>query len=108
MKMEVIRSSETSVHTRSTQWHIPEDGIIQIAGGSNKLHSSSNIIRRIRRRAMRRASLAPCRGEKGNSYRILVGKPGEKCNQKYLGVFWENNIKTVFIQIGWVDMDGSG
>jgi hypothetical protein len=28
LKMEAIRSSETSVHTRSTQRHIPEDGII--------------------------------------------------------------------------------
>jgi hypothetical protein len=27
-KMEVIRSSETSAHTRSTPCHIPEDGII--------------------------------------------------------------------------------
>jgi hypothetical protein len=29
LKMEAIRSSETSVHTRSTQSHIPEDGILQ-------------------------------------------------------------------------------
>jgi hypothetical protein len=28
LKMEPIRSSETSVHTRSTPRHIPEDGII--------------------------------------------------------------------------------
>jgi hypothetical protein len=27
LKMEIIRSSETSVHTRSTWRHIPEDGI---------------------------------------------------------------------------------
>jgi hypothetical protein len=26
--MEAVRSSETSVHTRSTQRHIPEDGIL--------------------------------------------------------------------------------
>jgi hypothetical protein len=28
LKMEAIRSSETSVHTRSTRIHIPEDGIL--------------------------------------------------------------------------------
>jgi hypothetical protein len=28
LKMEGIRSSETSVHTRSTRRHIPEDGIL--------------------------------------------------------------------------------
>jgi hypothetical protein len=30
LKMEAIRSSETTVHTRSTRHHIPEDGIILI------------------------------------------------------------------------------
>jgi hypothetical protein len=30
LKMESIRSSETSIHTRSTQRHIPEDGIHQV------------------------------------------------------------------------------
>jgi hypothetical protein len=29
LKMETIISSETSVHTRSTRSHIPEDGILQ-------------------------------------------------------------------------------
>jgi hypothetical protein len=28
LKMEAIRPSETSVHTRSTRRHIPEDGIL--------------------------------------------------------------------------------
>jgi hypothetical protein len=28
LKMEVIRSSETSVHTRSTRRHIPKDGTL--------------------------------------------------------------------------------
>jgi hypothetical protein len=28
--MEAIRPSETSVHTRSTRRHIPEDGILQL------------------------------------------------------------------------------
>jgi hypothetical protein len=30
LKMEAIHSSETSVHTRSTWRHIPEDGILHI------------------------------------------------------------------------------
>jgi hypothetical protein len=30
LKMEAIGSCETSVHTRSTRRHIPEDGILQL------------------------------------------------------------------------------
>jgi hypothetical protein len=30
LKMEAIRSSEKSVHTRSTRRHIPEDGILSV------------------------------------------------------------------------------
>jgi hypothetical protein len=30
LEMEAIRSSQTSVHTRSTWHHIPEEGILQI------------------------------------------------------------------------------
>jgi hypothetical protein len=44
LKMEAIRSYETSVHTKSTRRHIPEDGILQ-----NRLHlyavEASNEIR---------------------------------------------------------------
>jgi hypothetical protein len=32
LKMEAIRSSEISVHTRSTWRHIPDDSILQIRG----------------------------------------------------------------------------
>jgi hypothetical protein len=35
LKMEAIRSSETSVHTRSTRRHIPEDGILHSHRGEN-------------------------------------------------------------------------
>jgi hypothetical protein len=37
LKMEAIRSSETSVHTRSTQRHVPEDGILH----SHRLETSN-------------------------------------------------------------------
>jgi hypothetical protein len=30
LKMEAIRSSETSVHTRYTRRHIPEDGVLYL------------------------------------------------------------------------------
>jgi hypothetical protein len=36
LKMEAIRSSETSVHPRSTRRHIPEDGILYFKGGQVK------------------------------------------------------------------------
>jgi hypothetical protein len=32
LKMEAIRFSETSAHTRSTRRHIPEDGILHVHG----------------------------------------------------------------------------
>jgi hypothetical protein len=58
----------------------------EITGGWSKLrnddlhnlYSSSNIIRNNKRRAMRRSSFAPCRGQRGNAYRIFVGNPEEK------------------------------
>jgi hypothetical protein len=30
LKMEAIRFSETSVHTRSTRGHVPKDGILHV------------------------------------------------------------------------------
>jgi hypothetical protein len=41
LKVEAIRSSETSVHTRSTRHHIPEDGILQLSVGLRVLSSNS-------------------------------------------------------------------
>jgi hypothetical protein len=49
LKMEEIRSSETSVYTRSTRRHIPEDDILQL----NNSLSSPNIIKVIKLRIMR-------------------------------------------------------
>jgi hypothetical protein len=38
LKMDAIRSSEPSVHTRSTRCHIPEDGILNVYYIELKLH----------------------------------------------------------------------
>jgi hypothetical protein len=59
-------------------------------GGGRKLHneelhnlfSSPNIIRMIKSRRMRWAGHVAQRGEKRNTYRILVGKPERKITQK--------------------------
>jgi hypothetical protein len=54
LKMEAIRSSETSVHTRSTRRHIPEDGILHNAVGSTAINHnfplkpSQNFIQELR------------------------------------------------------------
>jgi hypothetical protein len=40
LKIEAIRSSETSVHTRSTRRHIPEDGILHVYSFSDKFKSA--------------------------------------------------------------------
>jgi hypothetical protein len=42
LKMEAIRSSETSVYTRSTRRHIPEDGILDTHGSKNLKTYNSN------------------------------------------------------------------
>jgi hypothetical protein len=46
LKMEAIRSSETSVHTRSTRRHIPGDGILRVAFWLNiKFHKHKYLLR---------------------------------------------------------------
>jgi hypothetical protein len=42
LKMEAIRSSETSVHTRSRRHHIPEDGILQQSTRSPSLEARTS------------------------------------------------------------------
>jgi hypothetical protein len=42
LKMEAIRSSETSVDTRSTRRHIPEDDILQLSCGVLNFPNSCN------------------------------------------------------------------
>jgi hypothetical protein len=46
LKTETIRFSETSVHARSTQLHIPEDGILHSHRRENlkSLHTKNEIV----------------------------------------------------------------
>jgi hypothetical protein len=68
LMMEAIRSSETSVHARTTRRHIPEGDIVReiVLSGYQKS------------RRMRWAGHVAQMGEKRNVCRLLVGKPEGK------------------------------
>jgi ABC-type multidrug transport system fused ATPase/permease subunit len=42
--MEAIRSTETPVHTRSTQLHIPEDDILQVVSSSHPIATTTMML----------------------------------------------------------------
>jgi hypothetical protein len=72
------------------------------------LYSSPSIIRIIKSRRMRWADHVARMGEKGNAYRLLVGKPEGK---KPLGrprSRWVDNIRMDLGEVGWGDMDWIG
>jgi hypothetical protein len=72
------------------------------------LYSSPSIIRIIKSRRMRWASHVARIGEKGNAYRLLVGKPEGK---KPLGRprrMWVDNIRMDLGEVGWGDVDWIG
>jgi hypothetical protein len=50
------------------------------------LYSSSNIIRQIKSRKMKWAGHVACMGEERNVYKVLMGKPEGKNNNKDQGV----------------------
>ena len=67
----------------------------------NDQYSSQNIIRVIKSRRMRCAGHVECMGERGDAYRVLVGKPEGK---RPLGISsrrWEDNIKMDIQEVGW-------
>jgi hypothetical protein len=69
------------------------------------LYSSPIIIRIIKSRRMRWTGHVARRGEKGNAYRLLVGKPEGK---KPLGRprrRWVDNIKMDLLEIDWGGVD---
>jgi hypothetical protein len=79
-----------------------------VTGGWRKLHneelhnlySSPSIIRIINSRRMRWAGQVARMGEKGNVYRLLVGKPEGRRPLGRPRRRWKNNIKMDLLEIG--------
>jgi hypothetical protein len=71
----------------------------------HNLYCSPNIIRIIKSRRMRWAGHVARMGEKGNAYRILVGKPEGKRPLGRPIRRWANNIRIDLREIGWGGMD---
>jgi hypothetical protein len=71
----------------------------------HNLYSSSNIIRMIKSRRMRRAGHVARIRKKRNAYRILVGKPEVKRPLGRPRRRWVENIKIDLREIGWNGMD---
>jgi hypothetical protein len=69
------------------------------------LYSSPSIIRIIKLRRMRWAGHV---GEKRNTYRLLVGKPGGKRPLGRPRCMWVDNIRMDLGEVGWGDVDWIG
>jgi hypothetical protein len=86
-----------------------------VTGGWRKLHieelhnlySSPSIIRIIKSRRMRWAGHVAGMGEKGNAYKILVGKPERKGPLARPRRRWADNSKMYLREIGWNGMDST-
>jgi hypothetical protein len=63
------------------------------------LYSSPSIIRIIKARRMRWAGHVARMGEKGNAYRLLVGKPLGRLRRR-----WVDNIRMDLVEVGWDDV----
>jgi hypothetical protein len=87
-----------------------------VTGGWRKLHneklrdlySSPSIIRIIKSRKMRWEGHAAQMGEKGNAYRLLVGKPEGKRPLSRPRCRWVDNIKIDLLEISWGSVDWIG
>jgi hypothetical protein len=71
----------------------------------NNSYSSPNIIRMVKSRRMRYAGHVARMGEKTNTYRMLVGKPGGKRPLGRLRRRWVDNIEIELRKIGCDGMD---
>jgi hypothetical protein len=72
------------------------------------LYSSPSIIRIIKSRRMRWAGHVARMGEKGNAYRLLVGKPEGKRPLGRPRRRWLDNIRMDLAKVGWSDVDWIG
>jgi hypothetical protein len=72
------------------------------------LYSSPSIIRIIKSWRMRWAGHVARMGEKGNAYRLLVGKPEGKRPLGSRRRRWVDNIRMDLGEVGWGDVDWIG
>jgi hypothetical protein len=72
------------------------------------LNTVPRIIGIIKSKRIRLAGHVARTGEKGNSYRILVGKPEGKRPLGRSRRWWEDNIKMDLREIGWGGRDWMG
>jgi hypothetical protein len=70
----------------------------------NDLHSSSNIIRVIKSRRMRRTGHVVRTGDRRGTYRVVVRRPEGKRPLRRPRQRWEGNIKMDLQEVGW-DVD---
>jgi hypothetical protein len=72
------------------------------------LNSSPSIIRIIKSGRMRWASHGERKREKGNAYRLLMGKPERKRPLGRPRRRWVDNIRMDLGEVGWGDVDWIG
>jgi hypothetical protein len=72
------------------------------------LYSSPSIITIIKLRRMRWTGHVARMGEKGNAYRLLVGKPEGKRPLGRPRCRWVDNIRMDIGEVGWGDVDWIG
>jgi hypothetical protein len=72
------------------------------------LHSSPNIIRIIKARRMKWAGHVERMREKGNAYRLLVGKPEGRRPLRRPRRGWLDNTRMDLVEVGWSNVDWIG
>jgi hypothetical protein len=99
LKMEAITSSETSVHTRSTRLHIPEDGILQ--NYVVPTWAFFILLERFNKECRGRRNVGLV-GKTQSVCGILVTEREDKSPFERLRGRSGNNVKTYVGEIGWM------